>query len=89
MGSQASWGSSFVSLKAFLRGLPRGVINRLAGRDLLGVLGAPAGWSAEVRQGDRDRDGERNWEGGADTIRGDGAGEGGGRAVFGAGVASA
>lgn len=57
-------------------------------KDLIGVLVAvpgvviasappppPAGsgWSTKLRRGDRDKDGEWYWEGGADTMSGDGA----------------
>lgn len=57
-----------VSLIAFLRGLPNGVMKR--GVRIRGVLRlVPPG----VRRGDRVREGEWNCEGGSDTIGGVGA----------------
>jgi hypothetical protein len=72
IGSQASWGSSFVSWRALLRGLPKGVIKRgvlslgvaFLGVEFLGVLLGTI-WSG-VSKGDLDNDGEWNCDGGAD-----------------------
>lgn len=65
-----------VSLRAFLTGLPRGVMN-LGVKDSLGVLtgvfGAllgrltPPSSPSPFRRGDLDSDGEWNWDGGQDT----------------------
>lgn len=74
-----------VRWRAFLSGLPKGVMNRGV-REVLGVFLAGVGWSEFVRRGDRERDGEWNWEGGAD-IGGLGAG-GAGLGVIGAELTS-
>ena len=73
MGSQASLGSNLVILRAFLIGLPKGVMNLgVENRDLLGVFTVravpvvPPGWSPAERSGDRDMDGEWICDGGQD-----------------------
>ena len=69
IGSQASWGSSLVRFRALLIGLPIGVILNLGlGLDDFGVLHAAASIRSSVESsGDRVRDGEWNWAGGATT----------------------
>ena len=73
IGSQASLGSNLVILRAFLIGLPKGVMNLgVENRDLLGVftvravLVVPPGWSPAESSGDRDIDGEWICDGGQD-----------------------
>ena len=75
IGSQASWGSSFVRWRALMIGLPKGVMKRGV-REAFGVLFVISVCvrSSVVRSGDLDRDGEWYCEGG-DEIAGDGASE--------------